>query len=68
MSRTSGVTYPPELLPRAEPEDEVEVFVCSGHCGRLQGNGPCPECVFVKSETTGPLCAFAVGQAFSPSA
>ena len=68
MSRTFGVTYPPELLPRAEPDDEVEVFVCSGRCGRLQGNGPCAECVFVESDPSGQAFAFILGKALAPLA
>jgi hypothetical protein len=42
---TKLVTYPPELLPMPDEDDEVEIFVCEDHHDE---EGPCPNCRKVK--------------------
>ena len=47
MSRigsTADITYPPELLPVAAEDDDVEIVVCLGPPACNGGAGPCERC------------------------
>jgi hypothetical protein len=35
------ITYPIELLPRLDDDEEAEIFVCENHHDK---EGPCPNC------------------------
>lgn len=47
----TDITYPPEMLPVADPDDDVAVIVCHGppRCTR-DGEGPCPLCMRFDNE------------------
>lgn len=48
----TDITYPPELLPAPDLDDEVEITVCAGP-PKCDGSRavPCPECVVFELET-----------------
>jgi hypothetical protein len=39
IGKGKGLTYPPELLPRAH-EEPADIFLCADH----QSEDPCPNC------------------------
>lgn len=51
MSAPRTITYPPEMLPRAD--DNAEVWVCTSPTSpeKCEGGGPCPKCRLVYSSS-----------------